>query len=131
MKSITQSYVIHASISEVWNGLVNEEYINSWGGGPAKMNKIPEGKFFLWGGSIWGINKKVEKNKSLIQEWYSESKNRKWDKPSIVTFSIRQDGNNVKVELHQTNIPDDDVKSIDSGWKEYYLGPMKEYLESK
>ena len=131
MKAIEQSYFIHAPLSDVWNALVVPKVIDAWGGGPVTMiDKVGE-KFSLWGGSIWGVNKEVLHKKKLVQEWYSDSDNAPWDKPSLVTFMLHLEKDGVTLTLVQTNVPDVDAKDIEEGWKDYYLGPLKEYLEKK
>lgn len=130
MKIIKQTYFIHAPIDTVWEALVNESVINAWGGGPAKMDDKEGTEFTLWGGSIWGTNKKVEPKKSLKQEWYSDEE-QKWDKASLVTFTLYPEKNTVRLDLLHEDVPDADARNIEDGWKEYYLGPLKEYLESK
>jgi activator of HSP90 ATPase len=62
-----------------------------------------------------------------VQEWYSN--NRQWEKPSLVTFTLNQEKDKVRIELLHIDVPDADAESIKEGWKEYYLGPLKEYLE--
>ncbi len=131
MKTIKQIYHIKAPLSEVWQALVNPTYINGWGGGPAKMDERVGTKFSLWGGSIWGTNKEVIKEKKLVQEWYSESEAKKWDAPSIATFTLVKKGNEVIISFLHTQVPDPDASDIEKGWKKYYLGPLKKYLESK
>jgi hypothetical protein len=32
--------------------------------------------------------------------------------------------------IHE-DIPDENVKDINDGWKDYYLGPLNDYLEHK
>jgi uncharacterized protein YndB with AHSA1/START domain len=130
MKNIKQTYRIRAPLAEVWQALVNPTYIAAWGGEPVKMNDRVGAHFSLWGGSIWGTNIEVSPQKKLVQEWYSKEDN-KWEKPSMVTFTLRQENNDVRLDLFHTDIPDNNVKDIEEGWKVYYLGPLKEYLESK
>ncbi len=131
MKTIKQTYYIHAPLSEVWQALVNPKYIEGWGGGSVKMNAKVGTKFSLWGGSIWGINQEVVPEKKLVQDWYSDSDNKKWEKPSVATFILIPEKDGVKIDLVHTDVPDDDAKDISDGWKEYYLGPLKEYVEEK
>lgn len=119
MKIIKQSYRIQAPLSEVWNALVTPTYINAWGGGPVNMDDKAGTKFSLWGGSIWGTNKKVIAHKLLVQEWFSEEE-KKWEHPSIVTFTLTQQGDDIQLDLLQTDIPDEYAKSIEEGWKEYH-----------
>lgn len=126
MKSIKQTYAINASIDKVWDALVNPNIIDKWGGGPAKMSDRKGFEFELWGGDIYGKNIEVVKNKKLVQEWFSG----KWNKPSIVTFLLSFSGNKTTVELIHTDIPDNEADDISKGWKDYYMIPLKQLVES-
>lgn len=126
MKSIKQTYGINASIDKVWDALVNPKSIGKWGGGPAKMSDRKGFEFELWGGEIYGKNIEIVKNKKLVQEWFSG----KWDKPSIVTFLLSFSGNKTTVELIHTDIPDNEADDISKGWKDYYMIPLKQLVES-
>jgi activator of HSP90 ATPase len=127
MKTIVQDYHINAHIEKVWEALVNVQEINGWGGGPAKMDDKTGTKFSLWGGDIYGTNIEVEVFKKLVQEWYGG----KWEEPSIVTFKLEKKGDSTKLILVQENVPDNEYEDIDQGWKDYYLGPLKSYVEQK
>jgi uncharacterized protein YndB with AHSA1/START domain len=129
-KEIKQSYLIHAPVEEVWKALVLPAYIDAWGGGPAKMTDEAGAKFSLWGGSIWGTNKEVVANKKLVQEWYSDDGG-KWEAPSVVTFTLTAEDGAVRLDLEQINVPEESVQGIADGWKDFYLGPLKEYLEEE
>lgn len=129
MKKITQTYRINASLEEVWQALVNPKEIVGWGGGPVKMDSSVGTQFSLWGGTIWGKNIEVVSHKKLVQEWYSKEDN-VWEKPSIVTFTLVEEDGGVTLSLVHTGVPDENAKSIEDGWKEYYLGPLKEFVES-
>lgn len=130
MKTIRQTYFIEAPVSDVWQALINPKKIDAWGGGPAKMDDKPGTEFTLWGGSIWGKNIKVEPEKELVQEWFSDE-DEKWDKPSIASFMLVPDKNGTRLDLLHTDVPGKNAKSIDEGWKEYYLGPLKEFAENQ
>lgn len=127
MKTIVQDYHINASIEKVWQALTNAKEIEEWGAGPAEMDENMSTKFSLWGGDIHGTNIEVEKFKKLVQEWYFED----WHEPSIVTFKLTKQKEFTKLELLHENVPDEEYEDIDEGWKEYYLGPLKKYLESQ
>lgn len=126
MKSIKQTYAINASIDKVWDAFVNPNIIDKWGGGPARMSDRKGFEFELWGGEIYGKNIEVVKHKKLVQEWFSG----KWDKPSIVTFLLSFSGNKTTVELIHTDIPDNEADDISKGWKDYYMIPLKQLVES-
>ena len=128
MKTIRQTYHINAAIKEVWKGLTDQKYIEGWGGGPVKMSEKVGAKFEFWGGDIHGTNTEVAKNQKLVQDWYGGN----WSKSSKVTFILKEltDGE-TRVDLIHENLPDDEADSFDDGWKQYFLGPMKEFLEKK
>jgi uncharacterized protein YndB with AHSA1/START domain len=125
MKAIKQKYTIKAPVEKVWQALTDPKIINQWGGGPAKMDDKIGTEFKLWGGDIHGKNTKVVKNKELAQDWISED----WPEPSKLVFKLSAVKGGMIVDLIQTDVPDEDVDDIADGWKEYYLGPLKIYLE--
>ena len=127
MKMIKQTYLINSSLEEVWEALTNPKCINAWGGGPAKMDEKVGTKFEFWGGDIHGKNIEVIPLKKLIQEWFGGD----WKKPSIVSFTLTEEKDKVLINLLHTDVPDNEAKDINEGWKEYYLGPLKKYLENK
>ena len=125
MKSINQKYEIKAPVSEVWQALVNPKIIADLGAGPAKMNEKVGTKFSLWGGDIYGKNIEVVKEKKLVQEWFGG----KWEKPSILTLILIGKEGVTELDLIQTDVPNEEVKDISQGWKDYYIGPMIEMLQ--
>ena len=125
MKTIKQAYLIDAPIEKVWNALVVPKEIENWGAGSAKMDDKVGTKFELWGGDIHGKNTRVVKNKILEQDWYGGD----WPQPSKVTFLLSEENGKTKLDLIHENVPDEEAKNIDEGWKDYYLGPLKDYLE--
>ncbi|MFA6588453.1 MAG: SRPBCC domain-containing protein [Patescibacteria group bacterium] len=126
MKTIKQSYHIHSTPKKVWQALIKPAIIEKWGGGPAKMDDKVGTKFQLWGGDVWGENIEVLANKKLVQEWYGG----KWSKPSLLTFTLEPEKTGTRLDLFQTDVPENEVQDIAEGWKAYYLGPLKTYLES-
>ncbi len=127
MKTIKQTYTIRAPIESVWKALVDSKDIDGWGGGPATMTGKAGSKFKLWGGDVFGANTKVVKYKKLVQSWYGG----KWEKPSQVSFTLTKEKNGTKVVLEHSDMPPKEAKNLDRGWKDYYMGPLKEYVESK
>ncbi len=125
-KTIKKVYTIKSSIEDVWKALVDQTVIDQWSGGPSKMEATVGTDFKLWNGDIYGRNIKIIEESTLVQEWFGGD----WPKPSIVTFSLKKENSNVILELKQTNVPDADIDDIDAGWDDFYLGPLKNLLES-
>ncbi len=126
MKIIKQTYNIKAPVEKVWQALVDPKIINKWGGGPAaKMDDKVGTEFKLWGGDIRGKNTKVVKKVELAQNWISGD----WPTPSKLVFKLSAVKGGTQVDLIQTGVPAEDIDDIADGWKEYYLGPLKDFLE--
>jgi len=125
MKIIKQNYQIKAPAKKVWAALTEPNEIAAWGGGPAKMSAAEDAKFSLWGGDIWGKNINVVPEKKLVQEWFGGE----WPKPSILTILLKEKKGVTEIKITHAGMPSDEIEDITEGWKDYYLGPMKEYLE--
>ena len=83
-------------------------------------------EFSLWGGEIYGKNINVVPNTLLKQEWSSGDN----DIPGTVTFTLKESGGVTTVVLVHEGISDQSYSKLADGWKDYYLGPMKDHLES-
>jgi len=126
MKTIRQSYTILSPIGPVWDAFVEPSLIEKWGGGPAVMSDEEGFEFSLWGGDIYGKNTQIIKHKVIKQDWFS---GKKWNSPSKLTFIFNDNSDVTTVDLVHEDVPDDDADSIAEGWKDYYLGPIKELIE--
>lgn len=116
---------IDAGPEDVYACLTNSFTIELWSDMPAKIEAVPGTEFEMLDGGIVGRMLELEPNKKVVQQWYFGDQ----EKPSIVTILIHPDKSKVSVELRHTNIPDEDFKDITDGWKKYYLGRIKEFLE--
>lgn len=125
MKAIKQRHIINAPVEKVWQALVDPKEIEAWGAGPAKMVDKKGFQFSLWGGDIYGTNTKVVRYKILEQDWQEKG----WSSPSKVKFTLHEENGKTTLELLHENVPDNEAADITDGWKRYYLGPMKDYLE--
>jgi activator of HSP90 ATPase len=126
-RTIKKSYKISSNIELVWQALVDPTLINEWGGGPSKMNSEVGSDFELWNGDIYGKNIEVVNGRKLVQEWFGGD----WPKPSIVTFTLKEDESGTILELEQYDMPDEELEDIAEGWDDYYIGPLKEMLEKR
>jgi uncharacterized protein YndB with AHSA1/START domain len=127
MKQIDQTYTIKASIPAVWKALTTASMAEEWGAGPAEFDPVEGGKFSYWGGDIHGINTKIVPGELLEQDWYGE------DRPEHcykVSFVLSQDDDTTTIHLIQADVPDDEAKDFEEGWKDYYFDPISELLET-
>lgn len=124
MKDFSYEITINADREEVFAAFTTPFQIELWSGFPAIMDAEEGTEFSLWEGDICGRNLKVQKNKHLIQEWYFGE-----EQQSIVDIKLKVDNNKTIVVLKHTNIPDEAYEEICEGWKEYYIGSIKNFLE--
>ena len=110
---------------EVYLALTNIRIMEQWSGSIVVMELKEGGTFELWDGSIHGFNRKLTEN-CIIQDWKEES----WKEFSQVTFRLFETNRSTQLELVHEHVPDESSASIDKGWDEYYLGPLKALLES-
>lgn len=123
---IHKLYEIAAPRASVWAALTNPAIIERWGGGPAIMAAMPGFKFEFWGGDIHGTVRAADPENSIVEDWFGGD----WPTPSLVHFSLTDSpGGGTLLELENTGVPEDEVASIDAGWDDYYLGPIKALLE--
>ncbi len=125
MKDFKYYISIDTEPEDVYACLTNPFTIELWSDMPAKVEAVPDTEFEIFDGGIVGKMLELEPNKKVIQEWYFGDQ----EYPSIATILIHPDKGKVSVELRHTNIPDEDFKDITDGWKKFYLGRIKEFLE--
>jgi activator of HSP90 ATPase len=126
MKNYKKYFIIPASPEEVYQALTNPLTIEMWSGEEATMSTEPGSEFALWSDSIVGKNIEFIENKKMVQQWYFNQIDE-----SIVTIKLHADGSGTSVELHHTNIPDDDYENITEGWREAYMGSLQEYFSDR
>jgi activator of HSP90 ATPase len=124
MKTFSKTFSINAEPADVYAALTNPYTIELWSGYKAIMSTEPGSEFSLWEGDIEGRNIEFIPDKKIVQEWYFGDQSEK----SIVTITIKADGENSKVSVEHTNIPDEDFNDIAEGWREYYMGAILSFF---
>ena len=61
----------------------------------------------------------------LVQEWYDQN----LKKPTLVRLELSQNEDQTILHLVHSQVPDDRYDDLSDGWKDYYLGPLKEIVE--
>ena len=117
--------VITADPEEVFAALTNPFQIEIWSGYPADMKAEVGYVFSLWEGDITGVNLEVVPNRRLVQEWFFGER----DEQSLVEIKLKKENGKTILDLKHTHIPAEVYEEITEGWREYYLGSMKEMLE--
>ena len=88
------------------------------------------GKFSIWDGAITGETLEIdEKKRHILQDWRYDYDDWSKDAPSklSITFVPHEDGKTLVQVLH-TELPENHVKELTEGWRQYYWEPMKAYF---
>ncbi len=125
MKDYKQYISVSAEPEDVYACLTNPFTIELWSDMPAKMEAKEGTEFEMFEGEIAGKIMELIPNEKVVQQWYFGDQK----EPSIVTFKIHPDKAKVSLELRHINIPDEAYDEITEGWKTYFLGRIKEFLE--
>jgi activator of HSP90 ATPase len=125
MNQIRNTFFIHANRDEIFNALTNPLAIELWTGYPAEMEPIPGKEFSLWEGDITGKNLEIIPGKKIVQEWYFNDP----QNISIVTIELEDEKKGTRINLLHSNVPEIAFDNMVYGWKEYFFGALKKYLE--
>lgn len=131
LADIEQTELIRATIVEVFRALTESRIIDEWGGGPARVQAKPNGKYSLWDGEMYGVVREVEYPVRLVYTLREEH----WDDTvfdSLVTWNLREVDRGTLLSLRHSGLPNRKTRDIhDEGWSEYFFGPLKAYLEQR
>jgi uncharacterized protein YndB with AHSA1/START domain len=125
MKHIRNSFFIKVNREEVFNALTNPLALELWTGYPATMEPLPGKEFSLWEGDITGKILEIIYGEKIVQEWYFNDPNN----ISVVTIDLKDENKGTRIHLLHSNVPEDAYENMAYGWKEYFFGALKKYLE--
>jgi uncharacterized protein YndB with AHSA1/START domain len=125
MKSLHKTIHIKAPMQEVFNALTNPLTIELWSGYPAEMESEPGTAFSMYDGDITGTLLAIDPPAMIEQQWDFGDQ----PEPSVVVIKLFTEGKKTRIELEHSNIPDEAFDNISTGWKEYFFGALKSYLE--
>ena len=126
MKDLKKTIHIKVPREEVYNAITNPLTIELWSGYQAIMENTPDSEFSMFDGDITGRIKTLDPPSLLEQVWDFGPR----EKDSLVRIELFEETGKTRIELSHSNIPDEAFENIETGWKEYYLGALKSYLES-
>lgn len=127
MGSIRQTVTI-AGVAprELYDAFLDSRAHSAMTGARAIVSARVGGTWSAWDGSLSGENVDLVPGERIVQRW------RGHDFPpghfSTVTLKLRKARSATRVELHQTDVPDDLVASYDEGWHAFYWKPMNTHF---
>ncbi len=126
MKNLKKTIHIKVPREEVYNAITNHLTIELWSGYKAIMENTTETEFSMFDGDITGTIKTLDPPSLLEQIWDFGAQ----EKDSLVRIELFEESGKTRIEISHSDIPDKAFENIETGWKEYYLGALKSYLEN-
>jgi len=123
MKDFKKYYVIPATPEELYLALTTEITVLLWTGDKVDLNPVVGGEFSMWDGAIQGKFLELTPYSRIVQQWYfGETEN-----PSIVTMKLHEHKKGTSLEVHQSNIPEEEYEDLIAGWEETYIASLIEF----
>ena len=125
MKNIRKTFHIKASREVIFTAITNPLTIELWTGYPAEMEPVPGTRFSMYDGDITGTIMALDPPSMVEQQWDFGDQTT----PSLARIELFEEGAKTRLELNHSNIPEEAFENINTGWKEYFFGALKFYLE--
>jgi activator of HSP90 ATPase len=131
MKTIKVSSEFEAGADFLYKFFLDSKLHSEITGSKAVISNKAGGKFTAWDDYISGETVSLEKNKKIIQKWRT-TEFKESDKDSTLEITIEEiKKNRSKLTLKHTGLPKGTEDEYKNGWKDYYIKPLKEYLEKQ
>mgnify|MGYP001208126912 CR=1 FL=1 len=132
MTGIEKTILIAMPIEKVWAALTNPASIRGWMGDDdaIEVDLRVGGHYQFFGGETTGVFTQIERLSILEYTWRQGEWEREWP-DSIVRWELTPEGVGTQVFLKHSKFPNvEERDSHDEGWDIYFLGLMKEWLET-
>lgn len=120
---------VRSPINETFRAMTTPRLVDDWGGGPARIQARVNGKWSLWDGDMFGVVKEVEYPRRMVHTLRELI----WDDSyldSLVYWELAEAEYGTRISLVHTGLPTRKIREQHhDGWYEYFLGPLKAYLE--
>lgn len=130
-ETIEHTLSIYSNIADVFRALTVSKMVDGWGGGPARIQARVNGRYSLWDGDMYGVIKEYE----FPRRFAHTLRETHWDQTyldSLVIWNLTENPWGTGLNLQHTGLPNRKMRDIhEEGWGEYFLGPMKAYLDRK
>jgi activator of HSP90 ATPase len=126
-KAIQQSVRFPVPARRLYDLWVSPRGHAAFTGGSVRIGPRVGDRFSAFEGMISGSTLFSVPSRLLVQRWRGHHW-KKSDADSILIVEFVQDGKNGRIDLIHVNVPKHDHAGVTRGWKKYYWGPLRSYL---
>ena len=130
MKTIKQHYTIKAPAERVFRALTSVDDIKEWSGQGTSFEAREGGSYTMWDDWLKGTVLEIDPPHTLSQTWEPGDWPPQKEK-SVAIFTLTEKNGATDIDFEQTNVPDEQYKATEEGWRDFYLGAIKAYLEQR
>jgi activator of HSP90 ATPase len=127
--SFVVTAVFPAKISVLYRAFLDDKTHSDFTGSEAHIEDRVGGKFSAWDGYITGEIVVLEENRRITQKWRTANF-ADTDRDSILDIEFAESGDETVLTLRHSNLPDGTEEEYRQGWEDYYIAPLKEFLDA-
>lgn len=130
MADIDKTLSIAAPLARVWDALTDAADIAQWMMDPhAAVTLAVGGAYRFFDGQTTGVFIHIDPPHRLAYTWRQDTWAADWPDSEVI-WELAASGQGTTVRLIHRSFPNDDERdSHDTGWDDYFLLPMREWLE--
>jgi uncharacterized protein YndB with AHSA1/START domain len=130
MKRFTLTAELPATPDAVFDAWLDGGQHSEMTQSPATGSTEIAGIFTAHDGYINGINLELVPGERILQTWRT-SQFEETEPDSSIEITLESIPAGTRLTLKHWNIPDDQADGYETGWQNFYFGPMKAYFASK
>lgn len=127
-KSFSQSIVIKAERSLIYDALTSGAKFSKFTDAPAEISPIAGTAFSAYGGYLHGFVLDTKKSEYIVQAWRTQE----WAPGdfSLLRFSLSDEGSSsTRIDVYHYGIPDHHNSSNEKVWDEFYWSKLRKTFE--
>ena len=126
--SFSQSVIIKAKRSLIYEALTNGTKFSKFTEAPAEISPTPGTAFSAYEGYLNGFVIDTKKSEYIVQAWRTQE----WAPGdfSLLRISLSDEGSNsTRIDIYHYGIPDNHESSNEKVWNEFYWSKLKKAYE--
>jgi activator of HSP90 ATPase len=130
MESLHLEIVLPVSARDLCKAWLNSAEHSGFTGAKAVIKPHIGGSYSAWDGYITGQTLELDTPKRILQSWRTQEFPA--DSPdSLLEVLFLPEGNDTRLVLNHTQLPDGQKEQYDKGWQDYYFTPMRSYFQPR
>jgi activator of HSP90 ATPase len=127
-KLVKQTVTLPATAKALYSMYLSPSKHKAITGGKVVISSRAGSKFSAFGGMLRGKTLYSVPGRLIVQAWRSGGwKKGELDSTLILRFTPK--GRSGRIDLIHANVPDNDYRGVNRGWKNYYWRPWRKYLK--